>query len=92
MAGIRARRRPRRKSINFRRLGWVLEREAALAILWPHYIGTPNEKAAREEVSTARPDALHRGTRLVLAKLVTVGPPRNPLPPSTSATPTLPGI
>jgi len=35
MAGVRARSRPRRRSVNFRRLWWVLVREAALRIFAP---------------------------------------------------------
>jgi hypothetical protein len=35
MAGVRARFRPRKRSVNFRRLWWVLTREAALRILDP---------------------------------------------------------
>jgi hypothetical protein len=35
VSGIRARTRPRKRSVNFRRFKWVLLREAALRILAP---------------------------------------------------------
>ena len=46
MAGIRARRRPRVRSVNFRRLKYVLVREAALAIMFPY---GPVQLCARRE-------------------------------------------
>jgi hypothetical protein len=39
VSGIRARRRPRKKSVNFRRLRWVLVREAAVRIIAPDLAG-----------------------------------------------------
>jgi hypothetical protein len=44
MAGVRPRRRPRKRSVNFRRLRWVLTREAAFRILRP--LGDPYRGAA----------------------------------------------
>lgn len=47
MAGIRARSRPRIRSANFRRLYFVLVREAAFRILLPHGSVPSTERALR---------------------------------------------
>lgn len=47
MAGLRRRRRPRVESVNYRRLWWVLTREAALRICHGSSLGTPSERHAR---------------------------------------------
>lgn len=64
---IRApRRRPRIDSINFGSLRWILEREVALRVLYPHAIGQRHEPRVRRELADARTDHLMLRTRLRL--------------------------
>jgi len=54
MSGIRARARPRVRSVSFKRLGWVLEREAALCVIFPDILDTALEPDARQQIHDAR--------------------------------------
>jgi len=58
MSGIAARRRPRVNSWDYKRLWWVLEREAALRIVFHDIVGTALEPEAREQIVKARRDKL----------------------------------
>ena len=72
MAGIRARRRPRVWSVNFRRLRYVLIREAAFMVLSAH-LRPPESPASlrrylaledRQRIERMVADALHRWPEL----------------------------
>lgn len=74
----RPRRRPRDSSVNFRTLWWVLQREAALAVLYHDVLDTPMETIARNHVAVARTDHLRALVRAALA--VRDAPPHYPSP------------
>lgn len=52
------RRHPRRRSFNLRTFFWVLQREAALRVLYPASMEKEQERFARLAVRKARPDHL----------------------------------
>jgi hypothetical protein len=77
MAGVRARRRPRRQSVNFRRLWWVLTRQAALCILCPDAGEFALRYALRREL--ARRDTAR--VRTVAGIVLALYPERQMWPP-----------
>jgi len=79
MAGIRARRRPRVRSVNFRRLRWVLVREAAFRIFFPHGSTHGNVRAYRHPFAVTDTDKVIRHAELLLV----MHPERRMWPPST---------
>jgi hypothetical protein len=62
----RARLRPRRKSVNFRSLWWVVVREASLRVLFPSQIGSTAEHNARATCCDPDTAALNRCVGAVL--------------------------
>jgi len=66
MAGVRARRRPRRTSVNFRRLYWVLLREAALRVLAPELVDAPHWPELRHLLARQRSHHVLHVARLLL--------------------------
>jgi hypothetical protein len=80
VSGIRARRRPRKKSANFRRLRWVLVREAALRILVPDFAGEVGWRGLRAQLVTRDTYAVSKLAGVVLA----LHPERQMWPPVPS--------
>lgn len=72
----RARRRPRVRSVTFRRLGWVLLREVALRVLYPVSIGSASEGVARRGLA----DAESRMIRGAVGHVLRVRPDRSRFP------------
>lgn len=59
----RPRRRPRVDSVNFRALGWLVTREAALRVIAPYAIGGPNESTARADLVSVPTETIQRRVR-----------------------------
>lgn len=78
MAGIRPRARPRQRSVNFRRLWWVLTREAALRILDPTV--DHNDRSHHLRLELRRRDTTR--VRTVAGIVLALHPERQTWPPT----------
>jgi hypothetical protein len=81
MPSMRARQRPRKRSVNFRRLWWVVTREAALRILCPDLLPESYNVEVRRQLCTTRLDRIRAVTGVLLA----MHPERRVWPPLRSS-------
>jgi hypothetical protein len=79
MAGVAARARPRRSSVNFRRLKWCLVREAAFRILFPDPLDADRELAVRRRLNALDSDRVAARAGVALR----LHPERSSWPPGT---------
>jgi hypothetical protein len=80
MAGVRARSYPRQRSVNFRRLWWIMVREAALHIIAPD--APPWPKDCEYRVQLYRRET-HR-VRTVAGIVLALYPERRTWPPDVA--------
>lgn len=78
MAGIGRRRRPRVRSVNFRRFRWVLVREAAYRVFYPSGSTHPNANHHKYQFAITDTDKVVRHAETLLA----LHPERRYWPPS----------